>query len=111
VEHGLGCVHPVLVVRVGTIRLKHRELGIVLGRNPLIPEVAIDLVHTIEATDNQSLQIQFRGDSQIQRHIQGIVMSGKWPGNCATGRDLHHGRLDFQEVQRLQKTPHVGNDL
>ena len=41
----LGELHEHLIVHVGPIELEHRELGVVLRRDALIPEVTIDLEH------------------------------------------------------------------
>ena len=44
-----GEVHHVVVVRVGLVELQHGELGIVLGGDALVAEVAVDLVDAVEA--------------------------------------------------------------
>ena len=62
------------IVGVRLIKLQHRELGIVLRRDALIAEVAIDLVDAIESADHQPLEIQLRRDAQEQIHVEGVVM-------------------------------------
>ncbi len=61
-EQLLRQLHQVVVVGVGLIELQHGELGIVLGRDALVPEVAVDLVHALEPADQQPLEIELGRD-------------------------------------------------
>ncbi len=58
-------VHHSVVIGVSLIELEHRELGVVLRRDALVAEVAVDLVNPIEAAHHQPLQIQLRRDAQV----------------------------------------------
>ena len=60
-------VISVAVGRVGLVELEHRELGVVLARQPLVAEVAADLVDAIEAADHQPLEVQLGRDPQVER--------------------------------------------
>jgi hypothetical protein len=102
-QHVFGQPHEVLVVDVGLVELEHREFGIVLRRDPLVPEVAVDLVDAFEPTHRQPLEIQLGRDAQIQLEIERVVMRDKRPGQRAAGHRLHHRRLDFQEAARVEK--------
>ncbi len=62
-EELLGELHEVLVVGVGLVELQHRELGVVLGRHPLVAEVAVDLVHALEPAHHEALEIELGGDA------------------------------------------------
>ena len=55
-EHLLGQGHQVARARVGLVELEHRELGIVLRRDALVAEVAVDLVDPRHAADDEALQ-------------------------------------------------------
>src|SRR5215471_3918525 len=54
-QHLLGELHEVAIVGVSLIELQHGEFRIMLCRDSLIAEISVDLVHTIESTDNQTL--------------------------------------------------------
>ena len=56
----LGRRHHVAAVEVGGVELEHRELGVVHRRDPLVPEVAVDLVDALEAAHHQPLQVELR---------------------------------------------------
>ena len=98
----LGQVHQVAVVRVGPVQLQHRELGVVPRRQPLVAEIAVDLVDLLEAADDQALQVQLRRDAQVHRHVERVVMRDERPRRGAAGNRLHHRRLDFHEAARVE---------
>ena len=103
-EHLLGQPHQVLVVHVRLVELEHRELGVVLGRDPLVAEVAVDLVDAFEPADGQALQVQLGRDAQEQIDVERVVMRDERPRERAAGDRLHHRRLDFEEAARVRGT-------
>src|SRR5215468_2659818 len=104
-QHLLGELHQVPIVRVGLIELEHREFGVMLCRDPLVAKVAVDLIYTIESPDDKTLQVQLRRYAKIEIDIQRIVMCDKWPRDGAASDRLHHRRFDFYETARIQKVP------
>ena len=100
-----GHRHQVLIVAVGLIELEHRELGIVPRRDPLVPEIAVDLVHALEPADDQPLQIELRRDAQKQIDVERVVMRAKRPRHRAAGDRLHHRRLDLEISAAVEKFP------
>src|SRR5262249_58311738 len=54
----LDALHRVAVVRVRLVPLEHRELGVVLERHTLVAEVLADLVHLLETSDDQPLEVE-----------------------------------------------------
>ena len=71
-EQLIGQGHQRAIVAVRLVELQHRELGVVLGRDPLIAKIAVDLVHPLNPSDDQPLQIQLWGNAQVQREVQGV---------------------------------------
>ena len=57
-------VHQVVVVGVGLVELEHGELGIVLGADAFVAEVAIDLVDAVHAADHQALEVELGRDAE-----------------------------------------------
>ncbi len=108
--HALDQVHEVAVVGVRLVQLEHRELGIVPRRDAFVAEVAVDLVHALEAADDQPLQVQLRRDAQVQIHVERVVMRDERPRHRAAGDRLHHRRLDFEEVHRIEEVAQVLHD-
>src|SRR3546814_11569345 len=77
---------------------EHRELRVVPGAHALVAEVAVDLVHALEGTDDQALEVELRRHAQAQVQAERVVMRGDRLGRRTTGPVMHHRRLDFQEA-------------
>ena len=65
-------------------------------RDAFVPEIAVDLVHALEAADDEALQIQLRRDAQEQIDVERVVVRAERPRHRAAGDRLHHRRLDFE---------------
>ena len=98
-----------MVVGIGLVELEHRELGVVLRRHALVPEVARQLVDPLHAADDQPLQIQLRRDPQVEVHVERVVMRDKRPRRRAAGNRLHHRRLDLDEAARVEERADRGD--
>ncbi|GBE50853.1 hypothetical protein BMS3Bbin13_01803 [bacterium BMS3Bbin13] len=109
-KQGLGQGHQVLVTGVGLIELKHRELGIVARGDALVAEVAVQLVDLLQPPDHQPLEIQFRGDAQIEVHLQGVVMGDERTRRGAARDGLHHRCLDLDEAALVEEPAQVTHD-
>ena len=59
---------------VRPVELEHRELGVVLRRDPFVAEVAVDLVDPLEAADHQPLQVQLGRDAQVEVDVERVVV-------------------------------------
>ena len=101
-QHVLGQVHEIPVVGVRLVELQHRELGVVSRGQPLVAEVAVDLVDLLEAADHQPLQIELRRDPQVQLHVERVVMGDERPRGRAARDHLHHRCLDLEEAAPVQ---------
>ena len=106
----LDQLHQLVVVGVGPIQLEHRELGVVAGREPLVAEIAVDLVHALEAADDQALEVQLGRDAQVHVLIERVVVRLERPRRRAAGNRLHHRRLDFHEIERIEIVAQVAHD-
>src|SRR3546814_15447227 len=81
---------------------EHRELRVVPGAHALVAEVAVDLVHALEATDDQALEVELRRHEQEQVQVERVVMRGERLGRRTTGQVMNHRRLDFDEAPRVE---------
>ena len=107
-QHLLGQRHQLTILAVGLVELEHRELGVVLRGDPLVAEVAVDLVDPLETADRQPLEIQLRRDAQEQVHVERVVMRHERPRQRAAGNRLHHRRLDLEIAAAVQKAANRG---
>ena len=55
-----------------------------------VTEVTVDFEHTVETTDHQTLQVQFRRDTQVHVQVQGVVMGDERTRRRAARDHLHH---------------------
>ena len=94
-----------MIVRISLIKLQHRELRIVLRRDPLIAEVPVNLVDTIHPANYQPLEIQLGRDAQEQIQIERIVMGRERLRRRAAGDWLHHRRLDLEIATLVKELP------
>src|SRR3954451_22416265 len=107
----LGVARDVLVVRVGLVPLEHRELGVVLERQPLVAEVLADLVHALQAADDQPLEVELDRDAEVEVALQRVVVRREGPRDAAAVDRLEHGRLALDEAARVEERAHRGDDL
>ena len=69
-HHLLTEIHHLVHVRIGPVKLQHRELGIVSAVDAFVAEVAIEFVDLFKAANQQSLQVKLRRDARIERRCR-----------------------------------------
>lgn len=76
-----------------------------------VTEVTVDFEHAVKTTDDQTLQVQFRRDTQVHVQIEGVVMGDE--RTCRrTARDhLHHWGFHFHKVAVNHELADTGHDL
>mmetsp|Transcript_91884 Transcript_91884/g.134285 ORF Transcript_91884/g.134285 Transcript_91884/m.134285 type:complete len:259 (+) Transcript_91884:432-1208(+) len=100
----------ILVVSVGFIEFNAGELGVVARADAFIAEDSPELEHPLESTDHHPLEVQLRGDAQVELHIQRIVVRDKGASIGTPNVTGHHGSLDFDIVAILQIAAHALHD-
>ena len=76
-----------------------------------VAEVTAELIHTLEASDDEALQIKLVGDTQIERDIQRVVMRDE-RARSSTARDrLQYGRIDLDVATLVEELAHRIEDL
>ena len=88
----------VLVVGVGLVPLEHRELGVVLERDPLVAEVLAELVDAVDPADDQALQVELGGDPQVEVAVERVVVGGERARQRAAVERLQDRGLDLDEA-------------
>ena len=109
--HGIGSRHEQLlyeehhvgVVRVRLVPLEHRELGVVRAVHSFVAEVVADLVHGIEAADDQALEIELVRDAQVERNVECVVVRRERARRGAAIERLQYRRLDLEEAPRVEE--------
>ena len=96
-EHRLDPLHRVAVVGERLVPLEHRELGLVLVRDALVPEVLPDLVHALEPADDEALEVELGRDAQIEVGLELGRACHEGVRECSAVARLEEGRLDLDE--------------
>ena len=76
----------------------------------LVAEVLGELVDAGEASDDQSLEVELVGDTQVQGDVQGIVMGDEGPGVGASGNGLEDWSLYLHVAEGVEVLSHGLHD-
>ena len=106
-EQVLEQVHHVVEVGVGLVELHGGELRVVLGVHALVAEDAADLIHPLQAADDEPLQVQLGGDAHVHVDVQGVVVGDEGAGGGAAGDGVQHGGLHLHVAPAIQEGPQV----
>ena len=85
--------------------------GLWTRRDALVAEVLADLVDAVETAHQQSLQIQFGSDAQVEVAIQRVVMGRKGTSESAAGQGLEDRGLHLHEALGVQIAAHGRHQL
>ena len=70
-----------------------------------VSEYSSDFVHSVQSSDDELLEIQFRGDSEVKIEIEGVVMGDERLRGGSSGDLVHHRSLDLSLYrQRIIRT-------
>lgn len=84
----------------------------VVGKvHAFVTELTSDLVHTVQATNSEHLEIQLRSNTQEHVHVQVVVVSDKRLGSSTASNSVKHGGLDSDEVPVIKPSADEGVDL
>jgi hypothetical protein len=107
----LGERHHAVVVGAADEPLEHRELGVVLGRHPLVAEEPAQLVDVLEAADDHALQVQLGRDPQEEVAVERVVMGLEGARRGAAGEPLQDRRLQLDVAAFVHVLADRGEDL
>jgi len=97
-EHRLDPIHRVREVGVCLVPLEHRELGLVLVRDALVPKVLADLVDALEATHDETFQVELGGNAEVEVGPQLVRVRYERVRERAAVSRLQDGRLHLDEA-------------
>ena len=103
-------IHHAVEIRVGLIEFHQCKLRIVLCIHTLIAENPADLIHLFKSANDQTLEVQFQRNAQLQVLIQRIEMRKEGSCRGAAGILNQHGRLDLQEPLSVEISPNAADD-
>ena len=68
------------------------------GVGALVAEVAVDLEDAVDAADHGALEVDLRGDAQVEIHVEGVHVGDERARGRPAVDDLQHGGLQLQVV-------------
>ena len=109
-DQRLRALHRVAVVGVRLVPLDLRELGRVLVRDALVAEVLRQLVHLLEAADDQPLEVELVGDAEVEVGVELVRVRDERLREAAAVARLEDRRLDLEEALAVEVRAHLGDD-
>ena len=103
-------VHHVVEVGIGLIELDGGKLRVMLGVHALIAKLPADLVHALNAADDEALEIELGGDAQEHVDIEGVVMRDEGPRGGAAGDGVEDRGLDLHIAAPVQIAADIGDE-
>ena len=97
--------HPVVIL-ILNIEFHTGELRIVVFVHTLVAEVLADLVDTLKATDDESLEVELCSDTHVHIDVQGIEMGDERTGAGTTGDRLQNRRLHLRISGLVEEVTH-----
>ena len=110
-EDRLRQFHHRFVVAIRLVQLDHREFWVVRAVDAFVSEHPANLVHPLDPTDHQPLEVQLQRDPQVELHIERIVMRRKGPCRGPTCDRMQNGRFRFDEIPRFERAADRVDDL
>ena len=77
----------------------------------LVAEVLGELIDTVIAAHDQSLEVELVGDSHIEVDVQGVVVGDERTGRGSSRDGLKDRGLDLKAAGGVEIFPHRGDDL
>ena len=85
--------------------------GIVRRVDPFVAEDAADLVHALEAADDQPLEVEFGRDAQRHLDVERVDVRDEGPRGGAAGDVEQRRRFALVETLRVDEAAHRRDDL
>ena len=80
-----------------------------LVRDALVAEVLADLVDPVEPADDEALQVELVGDTQVEVRLQLVRMRDEGVCESPAVTGLQDGCLDLEEPVLVEVTPNSGD--
>ena len=95
-------VHHSIIIRIRLIQFHQRKFRIMSRIQSLVAEYPADLIDSLQASDNQTFQIQFQRNAQLQVFVQSVKMRLKRSCRRSACVCHQHRSLDFHKALAVQ---------
>mmetsp|Transcript_7309 Transcript_7309/g.18947 ORF Transcript_7309/g.18947 Transcript_7309/m.18947 type:complete len:223 (+) Transcript_7309:641-1309(+) len=102
-NHALRQLHHIPVVGERLVALHARELRVVASARALVAKHASKLEHTLDASNDETLEMQLRGNAKREVTSECVVVRQERPCVRTASAAVQHGRLHLQESSTFQE--------
>ncbi|CDL57796.1 FIG00640621: hypothetical protein [Klebsiella pneumoniae] len=110
-EQRFGQLDQIFVIRISHVEFHHGELWVMTNGDPFVTEVTVDLEDAFEAANHQTLEVQFRRDTQVHVQIQRVMMGDERTRGSAARDHLHHRGFYFHKAAANHELTDARQDL
>ena len=101
--------HDVVVIGECLVALQHGEFRVVHQVDALVPEDLAHLEDPFQAADDEALEVQLVGDSQVQLPVEGPVVGLEGVGDGPCGDWHQRGGLHLDEAPAFHEAAHAAD--
>ena len=104
-------IHHAMIVCVCLIKFHQSEFRVMSCIKTFVTEYTSNLIYSFQTTNDQSLQIKFQRDTELQVFVQGVEMCLERSCSCSSGILYKHRSLYFHKAFISKIFTDCGKDL
>src|SRR5450759_2902608 len=101
--------HPVIILK-SNVNLHNCKFGIMCTVHAFVTEIFRKFIYPFKTSNNKPLQVKFICNSQIERHVESIMMSNKWFCRGSARYRLQNRCLNLKITFRVKEFTHRLNN-
>jgi len=104
-------IHHAMIVCVCLVKFHQSEFRVMSCIKTFVTEYTSNLIYSFQTTNDQSLQIKFQRDTELQVFVQGVEMCLERSCSCSSGILYKHRSLYFHKAFISKIFTDCGKDL
>ena len=94
----LSQIHHAMIICVCLVEFHQSKFRVVSCIKTFVTEYSSDLIYSFQTTNDQSLQVKFQRDTELQIFVQGVEMCLERSCSCSSGILYKHRSLYFHKA-------------
>ena len=79
--------------------------------HPFVSVAAADLVHALEPTHDEALEVELGRDSHVEAHVERVVVGDEGARGGSSDEGVHRRRLDLEKIARVEDLAGCAHDV
>jgi len=104
-------LHQLIIIDISLIKLQHGKFRVMLRINPFIAKTTINFIDFFHSADDQSFEVEFGSNSEIEIYPQSLMESLKRAGQSSTRHNMHHRSFDFDKATAIKVLTYLFDQL